>query len=173
MPGDLDAGARAFYEVSKRLKTAGDGKTLRREFHKSIREAAKPLLRPIRNQAEARFPKKGGLNRHMARGARYRAVTKTGLSTAGVSIRANRTDPRVDTRGRIYHPIPDGRGDWVRYPEGHKRAGQRIMAVQYFPEAVGFFSNTIEERADLVRDDLVQRLERWVLENLAAELHTG
>lgn len=168
---DLDGGARAFYEVSKRLKTAGDGKTLRKQFHADIRAAAKPLLPAVRRQAEARFPARGGLNRVMARGARYRAVTKTGAATAGVSIRANRTDPRTDTRGRVYHPIPDGRGDWIRYPEGHKRAGQRIMAVQYFPDAVGFFSTTIEERAELVRDDLVQRLERWVLENLAANIH--
>lgn len=166
---DMDGAARAFYELSKRMKTAEKGR--RAEFHKAIREAAKPLLPAVRRQAEWRFAQRGGLGRHMARGTRYRTVAKTGITTAGVSIRAARTDPRADTRGRIAHPIPDGHGDWLRYPAGHKRAGKRIMVVQYFPEAVGFFSNTIEERAETVRADMIRRMERWAIDNLSGDIH--
>ena len=156
-----DMGARVFYEMSAKLKRMGAG-DLRKQLHKEVRLAAKPLPPAVRRQAAARFARQGGLNVHMSRGARYRTVAKTGLSTAGVSIRANRTDPRADTRGRIAHPIPDGRGDWLRDPE----TGRRVMAVQYFPEAVGFFRDTIEERADPVRRALIDALERWADEFL-------
>jgi hypothetical protein len=161
--GDAEMGAAVFYEVSRALKQAGRG-DLRKAFHKDIREAAKPLLPAVRRQAASRFAKRGGLNRHMAKGTRYRAVAKTGLTTAGVSIRANRTDPRADTRGRIAHPVPDGRGGFLRNDKGH-----RIMAVQYFPEAVGFFRETIEDRADLVRADMIRKLERWISDNFAGD----
>lgn len=158
-------GARVFYEMSAKLKRAGRG-DLRKQFHKDMREIAKPVLPAVRRQAAARFAKRGGLNRHMSKGSRYRIVAKTGITTAGVSIRANRTDPRVDRRGRISHPIPGPDGQPIRDPE----TGRRIMAVQYFPEAVGFFRETIEDRADLMRADLIRKLERWVLDSLAGDL---
>ena len=156
-------GAEAFYQLSRRLKTAAKG--ARTQFHKDIREAAKPLLPAVRRQAEARFVSRGGLNRHMAKAKRYRTVAKTGLTTAGVSIRANKTDPRVDTRGRIAHPIPGPDGQPLR-----NEKGRRIMAVQHFPNVVGFFRETIEERADLVRADMLRRLERWAIDNLSGDL---
>jgi hypothetical protein len=155
MAGAEDMGAAVFYEMSAALKRAGQG-DLRKRFHKDMRDAAKPLLPAVRRQAASRFAKRGGLNRHMSRGARYRTVAKTGAQTAGVSIRANKTDPRADTQGRIAHPIPDGRGGFLRNEKGH-----RIMVVQHFPEAVGFFRDTIEERAPQVRRDLLAGLERW------------
>lgn len=161
---DLDAAARAFYELSKRLKTAEKGR--RAAFHKAIREAAKPVLPAVRRQAATRFPDRGGLARHMSRGSRYRTVAKTGIETAGVSIRANRTDPRADTQGRVAHPVPDGRGGWLRDDKG-----RRIMAVQRFPAAVGFFSNTIEEQAGTVRDDMVRRMQQWAIDNLSGTIH--
>lgn len=151
-PGDV------LYELARQLKVAGD-KELRKRFLKEIREAAKPLLPAVRRSAESRFAKRGGLNKHMARGVRYRTVAKTGVASAGVSIRANRTDPRVDRRGRISHPIPGPDGQPLR-----NEKGKRIMAVQYFPEAVGFFRDPIEGRAEAVRADLVRSLERWALD---------
>jgi hypothetical protein len=160
MASGTDMGARVFYEMSAKLKREARG-DLRKRFHKDMREAAKPLLPAVRRQAAARFARSGGLGVHMAKGKRYRTVAKTGLTTAGVSIRANKTDPRTDTRGRITHPIPDGRGDFLRYPDGHKRAGQKIKAVQFVPNAVGYFSETIEERAPQVRRELLDGLERW------------
>jgi len=159
MPGAGDA----FYELSRRLKAAEKG--VRTQFHKEMRETAKPLLPAVRRQAEARFPKRGGLNKHMAKGTRYRTVAKTGIDTAGVSIRANRTDPRADTQGRIAHPIPDGRGGYKLNAKG-----KRLMIVQHVPEAVGFFRDTIEERADLIRADLIRRMERWAVDNLSGDI---
>ena len=155
-------GARVFYEMSAKLKRAGKG-DLRKRFHKDLRDAAKPILPAVRRQAAARFASRGGLNLHMARGARYRAVVKTGLATAGVSIRANRTDPRTDTQGRVAHPVPGPGGQPLRDAKG-----RRIMAVQRFPEAVGYFRETIEERAPQTRRYLLDGLKRWADEVLRA-----
>jgi hypothetical protein len=148
-------GARVFYEMSAKLKREANG-DLRKRFHKEMREAAKPLLPAVRRSASARFPSTGGLNRHMARGARYRTVAKTGLTTAGVSIRANRTDPRTDSQGRVAHPVPQRNGEPVR-----DERGRRVMAVQRFPDAVGYFRDPIEAGAVGVRRDLLDALERW------------
>ena len=150
-----DMGARVLYEISARLKRAGRG-DLRKRFHKDMKDAAKPLLPAVRRSASTRFPRRGGLNTHMARGARYRAVVKTGVTTAGVSIRANRTDPRVDARGRVSHPVPQRGGEAVRDDKG-----RRVMAVQYFPEAVGFFRDPIEAGAVGVRRALIDGLGKW------------
>jgi len=148
-------GARVFYEMSAKLKREAKGE-LRKRFLKDMRTAAKPLLPAVRRQAASRFPTRGGLNRHMSKGSRYRTVAKTGLTTAGVSIRANRSDPRSDTQGRIAHPVPGPDGQPLR-----NEKGRRIMAVQRFPEAVGYFRETIEERAPQVRRELLDGLERW------------
>ena len=157
-----DMGARVFGEMSAKLKRAGRG-DLRKRFHKDMREVAKPLLPAVRGEAAARFPGRGGLNRHMARGARYRTVVKTGATTVGVSIRANKTDPRVDSQGRIAHPVPGPNGQPLRDAKG-----RRIMVVQRFPRAAGFFRETIEGRAPQVRRQLLDGLERWADEVLRA-----
>jgi len=149
-------GADELYRVSKALKAAGQG-DLRKQFHKDMREAAKPVLPAVRRSAAARFPTRGGLSRHMSRGARYRAVVKTGAATAGVSIRANRTDPRADTQGRIAHPVPQRDGEVVRDEDG-----RRVMAVQFVPEAVGFFRDPIEASAAGIRGELAQRMQTWI-----------
>lgn len=155
MAGDASMGADVFYEMSAKLKREGRG-DLRKRFHKDMREAAKPLLPAVRRSAAARFPKRGGLAAHMARGGRYRTVAKTGAATAGVSIRANKTDPRTDRQGRIAHPVPQRNGEPVRDANGRK-----VVVVQYHPDAVGYFRDPIEAGAPAVRRELLDGLERW------------
>jgi hypothetical protein len=166
--------AQTMNRVSKSLKKAGAG-DLRKQFHKEMREAAKPILPKVRKSAQSRFPTEGGLSRHMARGTRYRSVVLTGRNP-GVSIRANKTDPRTDTEGRIWHPIP--RKGSVRVQSTNVKTrkvkttmqggefltdekGRRLGAVQYFPEAVGYFSEPIEESADEMIAAMTKRLEWW------------
>lgn len=163
MPTEEGLPAEVFYSVAAKLKKMGDGGALRKQFLKEMRESAKPILPAVRRSAASRFPTKGGLNRHMARGARYRTVAKTGETTAGVSIRANKSDPRVDLQGRVAHPVPGPDGKPLRNAKG-----RRIMVVQYFPDAVGFFRDPIEAQADRVRDEIVSKLERWALETFTS-----
>lgn len=161
MADSTDDAARAFYELSKRMKRLGQGE-LRKQFHKDIQAAAKPLVPAVQRQAEARFPSRGGLNRKMAQKSRYKTQARTGLSTAGVRIIAPRTDPRVDRRGRVQHPIFGRKG---KPDEGKTNTG-----ITWVPNAVGYFSETLEDRGDLVRDELVSKLTRWALENLGGDL---
>jgi len=159
-----DDPADVLYALARHLKASGQG-DLRKQFLKELRTAAKPLLPKIRNSARSRFPATGGLNVHMAKGSRYRTVAKTGAQTAGVSIRANRTDPRTDRRGRIVHPIPMQNGEVMR-----DEKGRRMMArPQYFPDAVGYFRDPIEAGAIGIRDELVSKLERYALEHMIPE----
>ena len=155
MAGDSDMGAKVFYEMSAKLKRAGDG-DLRKQLHKEVREGAKPVLPAVRRSAGSRFPARGGLAAHMAKGSRYRAVVKTGAATAGVSIRANKVDPRSDTQGRVAHPVPARGGEPMR-----DEKGRRVMVVQRFPGAVGYFREPIEAEAPAIRAHLIATLEQW------------
>ena len=150
-------GAKVFYEMSAKLKRMGDdGKALRKQLHKEVRVAAKPLVPKVAASARSRFPSRGGLDKHMGRRSRYRPVVKTGAATAGVSIRANKTDPRTDSQGRIAHPVPQRGGEAMRDAKG-----RRVMVVQRFPEAVGYFREPLEGAAPGVRAHLVLTLQRW------------
>lgn len=153
-----DDAARAFYAMSKHLKQLGEG-DLRKQFHKEMKESARVIVPAVVAAAGQVFPARNGLAKSMARRTRYKVVAKTGASTAGVSIRANRTDPRVDTEGRVAHPIFGRKGK-------PKREGGRNTAVTTVPGAVGFFSRTIEQEAPRVREELAGNLERWAFNAL-------
>lgn len=144
-PTGSDAGARAFYELSKQLKAAGGtGKgSLRNELNKAVKAAAKPLPKAVQDEARKRLPQRGGLAARIAR-RRPQVVTRTGAQTAGVRVQDRKTDPRMSTQGRIYHPVFGRRGSDV---------------VQVEPGIRGYFEDTIRDKAPEIRDDLVRVLE--------------
>lgn len=136
-------GADDFYKLSKALKNAGE-KGLRNELHKTVREAAKPLIPKVKQAARDALPKRGGLNERIARKP-LRAQTRTGAKTAGVRIVGSKVDPRINA-GRVYHPVFGRPGSGV---------------VQQVPEAAGYFDKTIEKNAPQVRDDLVRAMTNF------------
>lgn len=141
---ELDQGAQAFYELSKRLKqVGGTGKgSLRNEMHKAVKQAAKPLPKAVKDEAAKRFPKRGGLNKVMSKRT-PRVVTRTGAQTAGVRIQDRKTDPRMNAQGRIYHPV-------------FGRPGSD--AVQIEPGVKGYFDEPLRDAAPQVRDEIVEVL---------------
>lgn len=151
---ESDAGAQAFYELSKRLKqVGGTGKgSLRNEMNAALRKAAKPLPKAVKDAARDRLPKRGGLNEIVAKRT-PKVVTRTGATTAGVRIQDKTTDPRMNAQGRIYHPV-------------FGRTGSD--AVQIAPEVKGYFDDTLRDEAPRVRDDVVE-----VLEDFAKRLVRG
>jgi hypothetical protein len=179
-----DDAARAFYELSKRLKQTD--KKLRTQFHAAMREAAKPVIPQVQERAREVFPQRGGAAKFLARKSRYRAVARTGATTAGVSIRAERTDPRMDTQGRMTHPVPvRGTGYTVsKTSVKTKRTtskkvgtefvlnakGKKLRVVQFVPQAKGFFSKTIEGQAGAIRNDLTDRMVAWADRNLSGRI---
>ena len=144
---ESDAGAEAFYRLSKRLKeVGGTGKgSLRNEMSKALKQAAKPLPNAVKEAAGRRFPQRGGLAKVMSKRT-PRVVTRTGALTAGVRIQDSKSDPRMNAQGRIYHPV-------------FGRAGSD--AVQIVPEVKGYFDETLRDEAPEVRDAVAEVLEDY------------
>jgi hypothetical protein len=137
-------GAEDFLALSKRLKEAGES-GLRKELNRAVQAIPKPLIPKVKAAARAKLPSKGGMNEHYAR-KRYRVQARTGQNTAGVRIASPKTDPRVDSVGRIAHPV-FGR--------------PRSRVVQRVPGAAGFFSETIQAEAPQIRRALVETVEAF------------
>lgn len=143
-------GAEAFLALSKRLKAAGETE-LRKELHRAMSSAAKPVIPKIKEAARRNLPKQGGLNERIAKKP-YRAQTRTGAQTAGVRIVGSKVDPRIN-EGRVWHPV-----------FGDRKPG----AIQQVPSAKGYFDETVEGEAPQIRDDVVE-----VLEDFAKRLIKG
>jgi hypothetical protein len=139
-------GAEDFLALSKALKAAGKA-GLRKELHKAVAAAAKPLLPKVKEAARTSLPRAGGLNQRIARKP-IRVQARTGEKTAGVRIVGSKVDPRIN-QGRVYHPV----------------FGRTPGVVQNVPGAVGYFDKTIEEGAPGVQGSVAQ-----VLEDFAARI---
>lgn len=148
MADDFIRGADAFYEVSKRLKeVGGTGKgSLRSEMMKAVKQAAKPLPAAVAKRAGEVFPERGGLAKVMGK-RKPSVVTRTGIQTAGVRIQDRKSDPRMSTQGRIYHPV-------------FGRPGSD--AVQIVPGVRGYFEEAIEDKAAQVRDEVLDVLNDYM-----------
>jgi hypothetical protein len=132
-------GTDDFYKLSKALKVAGQT-GLRKELHKAVRDAAKPLIPKIRQAARKKLPKGGELNERIAKKP-YRAQARTGAKTAGVRITGTKVDPRIN-QGRVYHPV----------------FGRKPGVVQQVPAAKGYFDETLSSEGPAVRDAVLQTL---------------
>lgn len=137
-------GADDFLALSKRLKAAGQTE-LRKELHKTMRDAAKPLIPLVREAARRDLPKAGGLNERIARKP-YRAQVRTGAKTAGVRIVGTKVDPRIN-QGRIAHPV---------FGRPHS------TVVQQVPEAAGYFDETLRDQGPEIRDEMREMLAAWL-----------
>jgi hypothetical protein len=137
-------GARDFLAVSKALKAAGEG-DLRKEFHKAVRDAAKPLLPKVRESARSSAPKHGGLNERLAKKP-YRVQTRTGNQTAGVRIVGTKVDPRINSLGRIQHPV----------------FGSKKRVVQYDPKVKGYFDQPLQDSGPAVSREVVAAMDGFV-----------
>lgn len=136
--------ANDFLKVSKALKDAGE-KGLRRELHRNVRVAVKPLIPKARAAARAELPKRGGLNRRVA-GSPMRTKVSTGRNRYGVRIEviaAGGRGARRSNRGVIRHPVFGNRERWV---------DQRV------PD--GWFDDTMRAAAPAIRRDVEKAIEK-------------
>jgi len=134
-------GARDFLAVSKALKAAGQGE-LRKAFHKTVRDAAKPLPKKVKESARAKGPKAGGLNEALAKKP-VRVQTRTGAKTAGVRIVGTKVDPRINNLGRIQHPV----------------FGRKPPVVQYDSDLKGYFDDPLKESGAAIQADVVKAMD--------------
>jgi len=124
-------GADQLVRLSKRLRQVGN-KDLKKELRTALREATKPVQAAIRRHAEDSMPKRGGLNRVMARSRISTQIRGSGNSP-GIRLASKSHDPRIN-RGRLRHPVYGHRDRWVtqRVPEGWfvPPTGQATRAAQ-------------------------------------------
>lgn len=142
--GDFTAsvvGAEDLAAVAKALRQAGD-KDLRKELYRGLRRAAKPLIADTREHALQLLPKSGGLNRKVAH-SKFKVSIRGGGRNPGIRITATGLDRRIDTEGRLRHPVYGNRTTWV---------------LQQVPK--GWFTAPMEAGAPAVRQELVAVIER-------------
>lgn len=130
--------------MSKALKRAGQTE-LRKELNKGLRNAAKPLLRVAKDAARTNLPQRGGAAAFIA-GKKSRVTVKTGANP-GVSVAILKQDPRLDSQGRLAHPVFNRR----------RADGKRVYAVQKIRP--GIFSRALEFSAPDVRNELVDVID--------------
>jgi hypothetical protein len=151
--GGVVVKADEFYRVSKALKNAGEG-ALRKQFHKTVSAEAKPLIPKVRQSARDNAPTKGGLNDRLAKKP-YRVQTRTGASTAGVRIVGTKVDPRMNSLGRIQHPV-------------FGRPGKRV--VQYDSDLKGYFDKPLTESGPEVQKAVVNAMTDFTRKILRGEV---
>ncbi len=142
--------------LSKRLKQVGET-DLRKEFHAAVKAAAKPLARKVKAEAPKRIPShRGGIGEHYGK-KKVQPSVRTGATTAGVSLRMPKTDPRVDAQGRIFHPV---------FGRKVGLGGKKISQVQTLPGVKGFFSEAANEAAPEVVDDILAVIRDYTIRAL-------
>ncbi|MCX6399236.1 MAG: hypothetical protein NTX33_04795 [Propionibacteriales bacterium] len=106
-------GAHDLEALAKRLKSADDGKELRKQLLREIRQSAKPVIGKVKASARDKLPSRGGLADSVAR-SRIGVRTRVSGKNAGVRIEAkNGIDVRSLDRGRLRHPVFGNRNNWV------------------------------------------------------------
>jgi hypothetical protein len=130
-----------FLKLSKALKAAGRTK-MRNGLNKGMRNAAKPLIPVARAAFRAQLPHKGGAGEFIA-GKTMRAKTYTGKNP-GVSILVIKQDPRLDSQGRLAHPVFNKK----QKANPNKRA---YVVQQVKP---GIFSDALQAKAPAIRKDI-------------------
>jgi hypothetical protein len=115
--------------LAARLRLAGQ-LGIRREMVTGLRNAAKPMVPYLRGAAGVDLPQKGGLAEKVARQPITVSV-RTGVNTAGVSIRAQYTRTN---KGTWRHPV-FGRDVWVSQSYGPATGWFDKTAKEHTPEA--------------------------------------
>lgn len=117
--------------LAKRLQVAGEI-GIRREMLALLRAAAKPMVADLKEQARKDLPKGGGMNEFVAK-RNPRVSVRTGMNTAGASIRYTGPGRHSDISGGWRHPVfghrdrtwatttSDAAVDWWR------RGGERAL----------------------------------------------
>lgn len=137
---DFDVtGADSFLRLSKALKAAGQT-GLRRELNKAVKAASKPAIKAVKDAAAAGLPQRGGAAAFIA-GKRFRVATKTGKDP-GVSVVMAKQDARLDTAGRLAHPVFGNR--------------QRFAVTRVRP---GILSDGFQSSVNEVRPEIEKALE--------------
>lgn len=131
-------GADQFLQLSKALKKMGDGGAMRKELHKGVKKAARPLIPKAKQEAKSRLPQRGGLAAQIAKEP-ARTQVRTGSRNFGVRIVIGKKKGGAwaANRGVIRHPVFGNREVWVE---------QKVQP--------GWFDDPMKESAKDIREDI-------------------
>lgn len=111
-------GAEKLALLGKAIRRMGTDRTIINNLSKDIKKMVGPVRTELRDSAIKTLPKRGGLNKWVAR-SRVNALVRRGVKTAGLSIREGRnssTGKRTDLRrinaGTVRHPLFGDRHHW-------------------------------------------------------------
>lgn len=146
-------GAEDFLRLSKALKAAGRVE-LRKELHRGMREAAKPLVGEAKKAARETFPKRGRLADREAR-IQFRAQVRTGRDPGVRVVAPGRflAGKAVNATGRFRHPVFAAKGATRK---------QWRWVNQRVPGGQGWFDRRMQQQAPAVRTRLEAAMERVV-----------
>jgi len=137
-------GVEDMLRLSKALKNAGRLDT-RRELHKGIQKAARPLIPAARAAALTTLPQRGGLAGKVAR-APMRVQVRTGRDPGvRIVVGKDRSGARAANHGLIRHPVFGHRDRWV---------DQRVPA--------DWFDGAMRRNAPAVRPEIARAMDRVV-----------
>lgn len=136
--------AHGLAEAARRLRESE--KIMRREFDAALRDAARPIIAAARRNAASTLPKRGGLAGRIA--ASTFKVTPLRGQFSGVRITVTGHDPRMDTQGRLRHPVY---GTWRPIPSQHVRPG-------WFTTAARRGERTVRTRLNVAAEAVAKRL---------------
>ena len=139
-------GAEKLAAVARQLRQTGD-KELRKQMYRGLRSAAKPMIADTREHARRTLPKEGGLNERVAR-SKFRVSVRAAGRDPAVRITATGLDKRLDTQGRIRHPVYGNRDVWVE---------QKVPA-HWFEIPMRAGSGKVRHELVQVVDDIAKKL---------------
>lgn len=152
-------GAWKLYKVAADIRKAGD-MDMKRELYRGLNRATKPLKEAVKMAVPTHMP--SGYAPLVSRSIRVRTSIRASKAKTAITIRATakgareKRDLRALDRGLLRHPV-FGRTRLVRkgkslVPEPNPWAAQGIRP--------GFFTETLQDNADVVRTELVGAIDR-------------
>lgn len=139
-------GAEQLGDVARELRRVAD-KDLRKQMNRGLRQAAKPLIADTRKYAREHLPKHGGLNERVAR-SKFRTKIRTGANPS-IRITATGLDARLNSQGRVRHPVYGNRRTWV----------QQRVAPFWFDTPMRRGAPHVRRALTAVLDDVTKQLE--------------
>lgn len=139
------SGSAQLRAIARQLKDVANGRELKLEMTRGLRAGAAPLVADVKRAAEEKLPKRGGLNKKVAK-ERVTVSVRTGAKTAGVRLTTKAPSTAETDQGFVRHPLPgNDRSRWV---------------TQSIPEAAGWWSQTLAHGASSVTPELMSVLGR-------------
>ncbi len=141
MPDLTIRGGDGLVSLAGKLDTIGR-QGLAPAMESGLMLATTPLVAAARRNAEAVLPKRGGYGREVA-DSPITVIPLHRTDTAAVKITALGHDPRLDTQGRLRHPVYGNRNVWRQ---------QKVPA--------GWFTAAMLRGADTARQAVLRAVDR-------------